>query len=62
MNKQELIEYGKKVFNFHPDEKLETATQILDVAKKNMGSHEHYLHGATCFAEALARFADSEKR
>ncbi len=61
MKYEELIDYAKSVFNFHPDEKFESLEHILEAAKKNIGSHEHYLHGTACLVEVLVRYADKNR-
>ncbi len=61
MEHQELIEYGKKAFNFSPNERFESIEQILKTAKKNIGRQEYYLKGASCLAEVLAIYVDKTK-
>lgn len=49
----EAIDYGKKIFNFHPDEPFASCQEVLDTARKNMRSI-YYDQGAAIYAEYLA--------
>ncbi len=61
MKYQEMIERGKRIFNFHPDEDFYSVGQVLQTARKNMGIHGSYECGAALYAETLAKYLDELK-
>jgi len=57
MTHDELVQYGKRVFNFHPDEQINGAEELLEAARKGMPGR-YYDRAAAIFAGYLARYAD----
>lgn len=57
MTHKELLQFGAKTFNFHPDEPFTSVEQILETARKNF-SNGAYECGAALLAERLARYCD----
>ena len=57
INYEDLLQAGKAVFNFSPDEDFKSVSQILKVAKDNMRGLDYH-HGASRFADRMAMYID----
>lgn len=60
MTYQELLDIGKKIFMFHPDEPFTSVAELLGTARGAIKMRQHYDHAAVLYAEHLARFADEK--
>jgi uncharacterized protein YaiE (UPF0345 family) len=58
MSAEEIIEYGKAVFNFHPAEKFNTISEMLEVARKSTRHWQIYDSGCAILARKMARELD----
>lgn len=54
---KELIEFGVRLFNFHPDSKFESIGDLLKTARKNC-SFLNYVHTCAAYTEYLAKHVD----
>ncbi len=58
MKYEELIDYAKSIFNYHPDEKFESLEHLLETVKKSSGSQKNYVYSIACLVEVLSSYAD----
>ena len=56
----EIIEIGKALFNFHPDENFTSTRQVLEVAYKNIRNRQTYNMIASQYAERMAKYIDKQ--
>jgi hypothetical protein len=54
---KEIIEFGVRLFNFHPDSEFATIKDLLKTARKNC-SYTKYIQTCSHYTEYLAKYID----
>ena len=57
---KELIEIGKRIFNFSPDEDFSSTAEIIEAAHKSL-PYQNKDHALSVYAEYLAHYCDKEE-
>ena len=61
MKYDELLDHGKKIFNFHPDADFSSIGELLDAGVKATGQYKYYEMCLSHYAEYLAKYCDENK-
>lgn len=59
--KKNILIYGRRIFNFHPEEPFDSIGDLLEVAWKANHHPYYYQAGAADLAEYMARVIDMEE-
>lgn len=63
MTYDDLIEYGRRVFNFHPDDAFACLGGVMEAGRKSTRRcpHEYYDRAAALLCEKLVQYVDEQQ-